>query len=218
MTFNHKKGLTKMKRVVIGLAGAGFLTMASLFWSLTALSPAAAAQEMLALTPTPAPAPLSISVSTMITIPTNRRHTELLGGFSYVPPLGWQMRELPGLKYKAAFAPATSNSGANLIFLDELNPARLETYVALNLAMMKQLWPNLTVISQEWFETDAGQWAIKVVVQNTQYNQNLQQTLYFFNGGTKKVVATYTRLANQGAELDAKSDASMQSFRFETNQ
>lgn len=216
MTFNYKKGLTKMKRVILGLAGAGFLTMASLFWSLTALSPVAAAQEMPALTP--ATSNLSVSVSTMITIPITRRHVEPLGGFSYVPPLGWQLRDMPGFKYKAAFAPAIGNSASNLIFLDEANPASLETYVALNLATMKQLLPGLTIVSQEWFETSAGQWAIKVVVRSTQYQQKLQQTLYFFNGGTKKVIATYTRLANQGAELDPKSDASMQSFRFESNQ
>lgn len=220
----HSKGFTKVKLNLIGAASMGFLLVNSFVWSpITTPSPFTVSQALAAspekrnvLAATSWPMSISSPTSTATMPIISNRHVELEGGFSYVLPVGWQVRDFPGLKYKAVFGPLTGNFAPNLIFVDEVYGGSLDNYVSESLGTMKALFLDLKVINREAFITAEGKSAVKVITQSTQHNLKLQQTFYFFDLGAKKLVATYTRLVNKGIENDVLCDVSMKTFYFET--
>lgn len=144
------------------------------------------------------------------------RHIESEGGFSYVPPSGWQMTELPGLKYQFASGAPTGEFVPNVsIFVDETSSGSLDDYVVGSVAVVKDIFQDVRVISQEDFLTDEGERGVKVVIESTQQDVRMYQVFYIFDAGAKKIVFTYTRLADQGQENDALVDQSMRTFRIE---
>src|SRR6266446_6964448 len=66
------------------------------------------------------------------------RHVEAEGGFSFIPPAGWEIRSLPGLKYKVLVGPTTVGFTANLNVKDEQYPGSLEDYVKASTESLKQ--------------------------------------------------------------------------------
>lgn len=179
---------------------------------------------------TPSPTKTSIPTSTFTSTPqptetpqlTNTtspqvsdRHYEPGGEFSYIPPQGWGLGEFPGLKYKIVYGPPLDNFAPNLNFVDEKFGGTLDKYVSSNLAAIQSLFKDVKVLSQEDFATEEGKRAIKVIVENTQNDTKLRHTFYFFDGGSRKFVVTYTRLPDKQQENDSLVDESVKTFRIE---
>jgi len=177
-------------------------------------SPATWTPTPLSATPTPTSTNTPDSTLTPTLVPDGR-HVESEGGFSYVPPSGWQVTEWPGLKYKIASGAPIGDFAPNLNFVDEAFSGSLDDYVAANIATVKEAFQDVRVISQEDFFTDEGERGVKVVIENTQHDTEFYQAFYIFDAGEKKIAATYTRLADQGQENDALVDQSMRTFRIE---
>ena len=171
-------------------------------------------------TATPTATPTPTLTPTLSPTPTrdasNGRYQETAGDFSYIPPEGWQAKEIPGFKYKMMVGPIIEKFGTNLLFLDEAYSGTLETYVALNLKTIPKLYPGLKILSQKPFVTDAGLPAIKVVIDAKMNNIKVRQTYYFFDGGDKKYVGVYSRTpTGKHDDVDALVDACMATFRVE---
>lgn len=144
------------------------------------------------------------------------RHVELEGGFSYLPPTDWQIRDFPGSKYKPAYGTRKDDFAPNINFVDESFSASLDEYVSANLEAMKKFFKDFKVIKQEEdFFTSKGERGIKIITENTQSEKKLRQVFYFFDARNKKIVVTYSRLAIKGQENDILADQSMQTFRVE---
>ena len=156
-------------------------------------------------TSTIAPAPENIN--------EDNRHVE--GDFSYIPPSDWQIVEFPGAKYKMVKGKEEAGFSPNLNFVDETYTGSLDSYVSANLEAINNYFVNVNIISQENFKTNDGEIIIKVVTENTQNEKRLHQTFYFFDGGNKKFVITYTRLPDTGEEYDILIDQSVKTFRIE---
>ncbi len=183
-------------------------------------SPATWTPTPLSTTPSPEGTSTPTSSPTLqpADVPTpglDGRHVESEGGFSYIPPSGWQVTEWPGLKYKIASGAPIGDFAPNLNFVDEAFSGSLDDYVAANIAAVKEAFQDVRVISQEDFFTDEGERDVKVVIENTQHDTEFYQAFYIFDAGEKKIAATYTRLADQGQENDALVDQSMRTFRIE---
>lgn len=69
-----------------------------------------------------------------------RGHYEKAGGFSYDPPKGWQIIQLPGLKYRIAHGPTENEFAPNINVVDEAFMGTLAEYVDLNLENMKKMF------------------------------------------------------------------------------
>lgn len=179
-------------------------------------------------TPTPSsttPTPTSTNTPDSTSTPTPQsadaptpvpdgRHVESEGGFSYVPPSGWQVVEWPGLEYQIAIGAPIEDFAPNLNFVDEAFSGSLDDYVVATIEILKEVL-QARIISQEDFFTDEGERGVKVVTENTQHDAEFYQVFYIFDAGEKKIVATYTRPADQGQENDALVDQSMKTFRIE---
>jgi hypothetical protein len=144
-----------------------------------------------------------------------RRHTETTGGFSFVPPSGWDTRAFPGLKFKIAVGPAAGGFAPNINVVDESAGVSLEAYVKGNLATMPQLLKQFRLVKQDSFKTAAGMAGMRVITENQQEDKLLRQTFYFFSKGDTKFVVTCSALAEGGERLDPVFEASMKTFRFD---
>jgi hypothetical protein len=144
------------------------------------------------------------------------RHYEPAGGFSYIPPEGWEIAEpSSGTAYKVARSQSGEDFAPNLTMVDEPFSGSLEEYVSLSIDNIGQFFDALQVIGRDPFELDEGSSGVRVATENMQRGLALHQIFYFFDLGAKKLVVTCTRLAESGEDVDAACDASVRTFRFE---
>lgn len=125
------------------------------------------------------------------------------GLFSYVPPTGWRLAEVPGMKYKAAMGPQRDGFASNINVVD------------MNLASLRTMLAGFEFVERREFVTDNGDRGIKMVGTFSYTGYRLHASWYFFDAGDKKLTATCTRLAGQSPDLDATLDQAMKSFRVE---
>jgi hypothetical protein len=143
------------------------------------------------------------------------RYFETAGKFSFVPPSGWEMVEISGLKYKVARGTQEGNFSPNLNFIDEKFSGSLDDYTAASIAYMKKGFPKMSCTEPREFMTASGIRSNKLVCQNSQNGKDLAQIFYILDDINRKIVATYTRAANSGQKYDSQIDQSMKTFRLE---
>ena len=143
-----------------------------------------------------------------------RRHRESGGDFSFIPPEGWTIDEMPGLKYKIARTTPQRGFTNNMNFVDQDFAGPLDSYVDGNLQGLQQIMSGFSMSSRDELKTDAGERCIRLVTEAFFNGTALEQRFYFFENGRKKIVLTCSRLAGPASELDAAFDASAKTFRF----
>jgi len=144
------------------------------------------------------------------------RHVEKAGGYSFVPPKDWTMREIPGMKFKAAVGPAADGFASNIVFVEEANKGTLADYTAANKKAMAQVFKNYKELGEKNLKTDSGADMIMLVIQREEKGKTLRQTFYFLDlSAEKKIVATCTALADGGDKLDGLFETSLKSYRVE---
>ena len=141
------------------------------------------------------------------------RLSEPAGGFSYLPPAGWHIRTLPGLKYKVCFAKPLAGFAPNINTVDEVAPVPMGPYVQASIAQMKRAYANLHVLSQKPFVTASGVHGVRMVTDGLAAGKHMHQVFYVFPGAnSRKYVLTASFLASDGSKYDAVTDASMKTF------
>jgi hypothetical protein len=144
-----------------------------------------------------------------------RRHQEPAGGFSFVPPKDWQVRDFPGLKYKVVAGPPAAGFASNINIIDESAKSSLDDYVKDSIVTLQKVLKKCRILSQEAFKTSAGLKGARVVAEGEEGDRLLRFNGYFFAQGDMKFVVTCTALADGGAELDPVFEACLKTFRFE---
>jgi hypothetical protein len=139
-----------------------------------------------------------------------------VGGFSFIPPAGWKMVESSSLDYMVAVGPEVDGFAANLTVVDEPFEGSLDEYVSSAIEGLGQYFESFEVLSQDEFKLEEDLPGVRIVAENVQSGLVLRQRFYLFDAGTNKFVVTCTRLADAAAELDTACDASVRTFRFET--
>lgn len=165
--------------------------------------------------PTPSQTPTLTPIRSPTATPEPGRHYEFEGGYSIIPPDGWEIGEIPGFVFKVFFGPGVDDFAANLLVLDEEFEGSLEEYFLGNLLSLEQLFDPLEIFDQEEFSTDLGVGGIRIAIETVQQGISVHQTLYFLEGGDRYFVATCSRTIVGFEEVDALCDASVQTFRLE---
>lgn len=132
--------------------------------------------------------------------------------FSYQLPAGWQLMEMPGLKYKISHTTPADGFAPNITVVDENFNGSLKEYVELNIKALESAFQDFNKVSVNTFKTDSKASASKLVTENTQQGKKLYQIFYFFDGGSKKFVTTCTQLAGDNKAIEAACDSSMNTF------
>ena len=157
----------------------------------------------IAPTATPQPTPIPPTATTQPTevVLEGERYYEPEGGFSYIIPDGWEIFEIPGLKYLGL---TESNPKglfpSNVVFADERYDGSLEDYVELTLINVKQVYPNLEVMNIDKVDTDSGIRGISVIVKNEFNSVQMIQILFMFDLEGKVLVMTYTMNIDEASE------------------
>ncbi|HPR34875.1 MAG TPA: hypothetical protein PKY64_04315 [Anaerolineaceae bacterium] len=157
----------------------------------------------IAPTATPQPTPIPPTATTQPTevVLEGERYYEPEGGFSYIIPDGWEIFEIPGLKYLGL---TESNPKglfpSNVVFADERYDGSLEDYVDLTLINVKQVYPNLEVMNIDKVDTDSGIRGISVIVKNEFNSVQMIQILFMFDLEGKVLVMTYTMNIDEASE------------------
>jgi hypothetical protein len=143
------------------------------------------------------------------------RLAEAKGGFSYLPPIGWTIKEIPGMKYRFSVDQPANQFAANINVVDEEFAGDLDAYVKANLAGLAKFYQKMEVAAQAEFITTNGAKAHRVVVNGTINNRDLRQVFFLFTGtGTRKYVMTCSALAADADQRDALFDAAAKSFQL----
>lgn len=148
------------------------------------------------------------------------RRYEREGGFSYIPPSGWQASDLGTLAYPAVFAPNPERGfAANLVFTTEDSGVSLGRYVNAALGQLPTLFPDAEVIDvvESDLRTKSGVPYALIVIERSERGERLRQAFYIFDAGRRKITLTYTRLAESvdQSEYDNLVEQTVASFRLE---
>lgn len=143
-----------------------------------------------------------------------RRLYEKAGGFSFNPPDGWEIGEMPGLKYKVARGKTEGKFTPNINVVEEAFTGPLEDYVDANIKAMKEILVKFRVLSRESLTTEDGQPLIRLVIENEQLGFLLRQNMFFTGIPSKKYIITGTAWADSGDKLDGVFLQSVKTFRF----
>ena len=147
---------------------------------------------------------------------TGKRHVEASGGYSFCPPNGWEMKEMPGLKYKLAFGPAAGGFAPNINVVDEAFDGSVEDYVKTSLEMVAKAFKGFKKIGQSSFKTESGVKGVRLQTESDQGPLRLRQTFFFLAGkGKNKLVVTCSALAENGQKLDSAFEDSLKTFALE---
>jgi hypothetical protein len=144
------------------------------------------------------------------------RYVEKEGGFSFVLPPDWKVREFPGFKYQIAHGPAADGFAPNINFADEAFRGKLSDYVTANKRTLSAVFKDYKELGEAELKTDDGMPCIRLVAQCNHQGKVLRQTFYFFDlAPGRKLVATCSALADGGEKLDPVFEASLKTFRVE---
>jgi len=143
------------------------------------------------------------------------RHYEKEGGFSYVPPEGWEIAEHPQLKYRIFRGASENQFAPSINVVDEHFDGFLESYVDANIEAMRGFVKDFDLVEREEFITNDEVRSIKLTVDGEHYQRLLRQYFYFFNAGEKKYIVTCSALAENAEKYEPLFDTSVKTFRIE---
>ncbi|UCC79225.1 MAG: hypothetical protein JSW64_13255 [Candidatus Zixiibacteriota bacterium] len=143
------------------------------------------------------------------------RHYEEEGGFSFVPPEGWEMSEYPGMKYKIFRGPMENRFAPNINVVNEKYDGSLEAYVDANIETMRNFIDGFNLVGEEQFAAYNGARIIKLTVDGEHFQRSLRQYFYFFGGGGEKYIVTCSALAENAENYEPLFDTSAKTFRIE---
>jgi hypothetical protein len=145
------------------------------------------------------------------------RHVEKEGGFSYVPPKDWTIKEQKGLKYKLVAGPTAAGFEPAISFHEQDSPSSLKDYVTGHKAVLKKI-RDYKPISEGEFKTADGTVGVRLVFQAFPRNSTelLRQSFYMFDlAKGKKLMVMGNAQAKGGDKLDATFDACLKSLKIE---
>lgn len=161
-------------------------------------------------------AAILLTVAPLLAADVGKRHREAVGKFSFCPPQGWTMQNIPGMKYSIAAGPAANRFAPNINVVDENSRMTLNDYVETNKKMLAKAFKGYKELGKSEFKTTSGLKATRLVTQSDQEGTMVRQTFYFFAAkGDRKVTATCSALASGGKALDEVFEASLKTFAIE---
>jgi hypothetical protein len=175
------------------------------------------------LTPTPTETPTPTVTSTPTQTPTitptatntpdPNRYYSPDQSYSFVALEGWEPVNI-GLAEPALLGPKVGEFTVNLVFIQEESPFPVAFYAAQVQDSLAESLKNYVQVSEDYLTTVEGKEYFRWEFINTQQGTSFQQVLYFYESGDWKLVVTYTRPKDQGAENDALVDESMNTMQY----
>jgi hypothetical protein len=146
----------------------------------------------------------------LVTAPT----VENAGAFSYTPPAGWQMLNMPGSKYRIAMAPLRSSGVAPSINIqEETFNGTLADYAANKAAALRQGPGTPTILKDDEFQTTTGTECRRIVFETIANATKMRQWLFLFGKGNQKYLVACTAQSEGADALEPTIEAAMATAR-----
>ncbi len=107
------------------------------------------------------------------------RHVEP-GAFSYIPPEGWNIETMPGMRYKLAMGPEINGETANINVVEERYPGPIDDYVEASLNSIEVMLQEFELDHRGSITTDTGEVSPWLEFRHLQFGQTYRQRMYFF--------------------------------------
>lgn len=138
---------------------------------------------------------------------------EAPGEFSYAPPTGWRVVEIPGLKYPVAVGTAVNRFAPNINVVGESFGGSMQEDVRRSREALRKALPEFKSLGQGAFATKSGLKGAKLVIRARQQGRLIRQMIFFLPGkAATKYVVTFSALAEEGGKYDARIDAAVRTF------
>jgi len=131
---------------------------------------------------------------------TGSRVYESNGNFSYCPPLGWTVREFPGLKYKVVIGGNEGGFAPNINFVDELFDGNLREYVDISISQFPEYFMEYRLLSRNAFKTNSGIAGERIIIANVQNRFSLKQIFYIFQASQNKYIVVTCSVTDSVSE------------------
>ncbi len=140
------------------------------------------------------------------------------GEFSYNVPDGWELKDLPGIKYKVAFLISPIFATNIIIFGDSISGTLDDFVVAKTQEIIKRdTAGNDVVMSKTEFLTNSGQRGVRVIIDSDQVNDRLRSYFYFFDGKNGKAFIAQCTALQKDAAFEKVFDESMKTFKMSSS-
>ncbi len=144
------------------------------------------------------------------------KHTEPLGGFSYIPPEGWNILEWPGYKYKIAVDNPKKGFASNINIVDAKHDgATLDLCVDESNNFAKNNLSEMKILSKEDFMTTKGLRMIKTVFTMKEKGLIMRCMNYATKNKDKVIVITATMLDEEAHTVETSINNCLKSFEIE---
>lgn len=150
-----------------------------------------------------------------------QRHVETGGGFSICIPVGWEVQEKEGQKFKLLFGTRGQYFTPNINFKDQHDTRLLSDYATAAIDYVLNHYKeagadSVKLVKQEPFTTVSGVTGVKVTLRAEFKGLLVRSLQYFLNGKSdQKLIITATALEVDQATLDPLFDQAAKSFRLE---
>lgn len=143
------------------------------------------------------------------------RLVEPAGGFSYLPPPGWQPQRMEGARYRFCFFPSPGLV-STLGFIDADARLSLVRYIQSIVADARTHSPHLRVLSQGPFSTTSGLHGYRAVIEEVVLDKKAH---FVFLGlplaGSRTLLVFAAWPAAQNAQLAPAIDQSLKTFQLQ---
>lgn len=161
---------------------------------------------------------ISISGCCQQATPAPTRHFEPSANFSYLPPAGWTIKDTDPPNTGIVVSEPVDGFSANVLFTFEARqifPITLPNYVKLLRDSFKTMFPDLTVIKDDRFQTKSGLQGFVHVIQRKEDGVAIQQTFYFLENGPAKLIVGCTSRTIEADKFSPMFEELLESLRFE---
>ncbi len=131
--------------------------------------------------------------------------------FSMTVPAGWQVRTVPGLKFKVAVGTPGNGFAPNISVVDEPTRASAAAYADASEKQLQTL-EGYKKLGRVPFKTAQGVSAVRLTIQTRQQTKDLRQHAYLIPGKGVMFVVTASALATDGTKHDKAVNAALMTF------
>lgn len=144
------------------------------------------------------------------------RHYDIKGGFSYVPPEGWETFQPPeGLILHVFYGKRVGDFTPSITVTYEKYPGSLESMVDYYIETMRGLLNGFNFLERVQFVTGDKLRGIKLAVDVMPDQRFERQYLYFFEGDVKKYTVICSALPENAEVFEPLYDATVKTFKIE---
>jgi hypothetical protein len=144
----------------------------------------------------------------------NQRYSAPDKGFSFIPPSGWESKDIPGMKYRGFFTQPAEKFAPNITIVDESSNLSLKDYVDASRKLLASTSASFKELSLAPFTAEGSLPGYRLSFKNRYMELDLIQTQYYFSTPNKKFIVTCSMSEKDSRPIFSQCDQSLKTFQL----